>query len=84
MAEDVRKLDAGKWFSPKYKGTFVPTIAEMLDHLQGKAKVFFDVKRGTPVADLVKLIREKEYTDKSFFGLLMSRCCVNLSRWLLI
>ena len=67
MAEDVRKLDAGKWFSPKYKGTFVPTIAEMLDHLQGKAKVFFDVKRGTPVADLVKLIREKEYTDKSFF-----------------
>lgn len=66
-SEDVRKLDAGSWFSPKFAGTPIPTIAEMLDHLQGKAKVFFDVKRGTPVADLIKLVREKGYADKSFF-----------------
>lgn len=64
---DVRKLDAGSWFSPKYAGTPVPTIAEMLDHLQGKANVFFDVKRGTSVGDLIKLVREKGYSDKSFF-----------------
>lgn len=64
---DVSKLDAGAWFSSKYAGTPVPTIAEMLDHLHGKAKVFFDVKKGTSIEDLVKLVREKDYSDKSFF-----------------
>lgn len=66
-SEDVRKLDAGSWFSPKYAGTPIPTIAEMLDHLQGKANVFFDVKRVTPIEKLIKLVPEKEYSDKCFF-----------------
>ena len=67
LSEDVRKLDAGSWFGPQFAGLHVPTIAEMLDSLQGRAKVFFDVKRGTPIADLVTLVREKGFGDKSFF-----------------
>ena len=67
MAEDVRKLDAGSWFGPQFKGTPLPSIAEMLDYLKDKAYVFFDVKRGTPIPSLVKLVREKGFTDKSFF-----------------
>jgi len=67
LANDVRKLDAGSWFSPKYVGTPLPSIAEMLDYLQGKAYVFFDVKRGTPIPALVDLVREKGFADKSFF-----------------
>ena len=66
-AKDVRKLDAGSWFSPKFANTPLPSIAEMLDYLQGKAYVFFDVKRGTPIPDLVKLVRKKGFADKSFF-----------------
>ena len=46
LAADVHRLDAGSWFSPQFAGQHVPTIAEMLDSLQGRAKVFFDVKRG--------------------------------------
>ena len=67
LANDVRKLDAGSWFSPKYVGTPLPSIAEMLDYLQGRAYVFFDVKRGTPIPALVDLVREKGFADKSFF-----------------
>lgn len=67
LAMDVRKLDAGSWFNAIYKGARVPYIYEMLDHLQGRANVFFDVKRGTPIALLVKLVREKGFTNKSFF-----------------
>ena len=66
-SEEVRKLDAGSWFGPQFAGLPVPTIAEMLDSLQGKAKVFFDVKRGTPIPTLVSLVREKGFADKSFF-----------------
>lgn len=67
LAKDVCKLDAGAWFSHKYVGVSVPTIADMLDHLRGKAKVFFDVKRGTSVSQLVKLVREKGFAKNSFF-----------------
>lgn len=67
LASDVQKLDAGSWFGPQFAGLHVPTIAEMLDSLQGKAYVFFDVKRGTPIPALVNLVREKGFADKSFF-----------------
>ena len=67
LSEDVRKLDAGSWFGPQFAGLHVPTIAEMLDSLQGKANVFFDVKRGTPIPTLVNLVREKGFAGKSFF-----------------
>lgn len=67
LSEDVRQLDAGSWFSDKFAGTPVPTIDDMLDYLQDKAYVFFDVKRGTPITTLVNLVREKGFADKSFF-----------------
>lgn len=66
-SEEIDKLDAGKWFGKEYAGTHVPRISEMLDSLYGKASVFFDVKRGTPVADLVKLVRRKGFARNSFF-----------------
>lgn len=67
MSADIDKLDAGSWFNEKFTGTHVPKISEMLDSLRGKAKVFFDVKPGTPVATLAKLVRNKGFADKSFF-----------------
>ena len=67
LSEDIEKLDAGSWFASEYAGTPVPTIAEMLDTLKGKANVFFDVKRGTPVTSLVALVREKGFEKNSFF-----------------
>lgn len=66
-SEEVDKLDAGSWFGKEYAGTHVPRIAEMLDSLYGKAKVFFDVKRGTPVSDLVRVVRLKGFATNSFF-----------------
>jgi len=66
-SDDVRKLDAGSWFSAQFAGISVPTIAEMLDYLKGKACVFFDVKRGTPISALVDLVRQKGFASQSFF-----------------
>lgn len=66
-SEIINTLDAGSWFGPQFKGTPVPTIAEMLDALKGKAKVFFDVKRGTPIDKLVTLVRLKGFEKESFF-----------------
>lgn len=33
---DIRKLDAGRWFSPDYAGEPVPTLAEAMEYLTAK------------------------------------------------
>ena len=66
LSKDIEKLDAGSWFSSRFIGIHVPRIAEMLDTLQGKAHIFFDVKRGTPIKDLITLVRQKGYENKKF------------------
>lgn len=66
-SEIIEKLDAGSWFGPQFEGTPVPTVAEMLDTLKGKSRVFFDVKRGTPIDRLVNLVRQKGFERESFF-----------------
>lgn len=63
----IETLDAGSWFSDEYKGIKVPRISYMLDQLKGKANIFFDVKRSANVEDLIQLVREKGYTENSFF-----------------
>lgn len=66
-SSEIERLDAGSWFGPAFRGLKVPHIETMLDSLKGKANVFFDVKKGTPVADLVKLVRAKGFEKNSFF-----------------
>jgi len=66
-ADEINGLDAGSWFGSKFIGTRIPTIAAMLDHLKGRANVFFDVKPGTKVASLISLVRQKGYSKNSFF-----------------
>ena len=66
-SSEIERLDAGSWFGPAFRGLKMPRIETMLDSLKGKANVFFDVKKGTPVADLVKLVRAKGFEKNSFF-----------------
>lgn len=67
VSAEIDRLDAGSWFSPSYRGVKLPRIETMLDTLKGKAKVFFDVKKGTPVGELVQLVRQKGFEQQSFF-----------------
>jgi glycerophosphoryl diester phosphodiesterase len=42
--QQVRKLDAGSWKHPKYKGEPVPTIDDIADVVRGKAILMLDLK----------------------------------------
>ncbi len=66
-SEHILKLDAGSWFSEDYKGVGVPTVESLLDSLKGRAKVFFDVKRGTSVEKLVSMVEQKGFEEDCFF-----------------
>lgn len=65
-AEQIDQLDAGSWYNTQFSGLRVPTIAQMLDALNGRAYIYFDVK-DCYLPDLIQLVRDKGYTDRSFF-----------------
>ena len=56
---DLRKLDAGAWNNPKYRGAKVPTLAEAIDLINKGSVTLIEHKVGS--AELcVKLLREKK------------------------
>ena len=44
--EDLRRLDAGRWFGPAFAGERVPSLDELLDLVRGRALVLLEIKQG--------------------------------------
>ncbi len=66
--EEVRKLDAGSFFSSKYAGTKIPTLQEVIDLCKGKIKMNIEIKDSEESpnleAETARLIRENDITDE--------------------
>lgn len=43
---EIRKLDAGAWFGPEFQGEKIPTLAEVMDLVDGKHKLWIELKAG--------------------------------------
>ena len=41
---ELKKLDAGSWFSPEFKGESLPTLEEILMQIRGKISVNIEIK----------------------------------------
>ena len=41
---EIKQLDAGSWFNPKFKGARVPTFQEAIDLMRGKAGLYPETK----------------------------------------
>lgn len=65
-AAQIDRLDAGGWFSTRYRDEPVPRLDRFLYWIKGKAKVFFDVKRADLPA-LLALVTEVGLERESFF-----------------
>ncbi|MBG56192.1 MAG: hypothetical protein CL935_03565 [Deltaproteobacteria bacterium] len=44
---ELKKLDAGSWFSPEFKGESIPTLEEILLQIRGKISVNIEIKPET-------------------------------------
>ena len=42
--EQIRDIDVGSWFDPKFSAERVPTLAEVLEESRGKARVVIELK----------------------------------------
>ena len=41
---ELKKLDAGSWFSPKFQGEYIPTLEELLIKIRGRITVNIEIK----------------------------------------
>jgi len=60
--EEVQSLDAGRWFDNKFRAEPIPTLAEVIDLIEGEALLLIEVKvanRGIE-EEVVKIIKEKK------------------------
>ncbi|WP_421917932.1 glycerophosphodiester phosphodiesterase [Marinifilum sp.] len=44
----IQSLDAGEWFSPEFKDEKVPLLHEVLDCVNGQAKLIIEIKNNSP------------------------------------
>lgn len=67
----LRKLDAGAWFSPEFRGERIPTLAEGLEEVRGRVtRVYPEVKGYRELEDLdrmVRITRELEMLERTTF-----------------
>lgn len=63
--DEVRKLDAGRWFGAKFAKTRIPTLEEVLDLCKGKIQLNIEIKPNAATPDLeaetVRIIHEKGF-----------------------
>jgi glycerophosphoryl diester phosphodiesterase len=62
-AEELRSLDAGRWFEAKFTGTRLPLLSEALDLIQAGGVTLIERKGGDP-ATLVQLLRRRNLVNK--------------------
>lgn len=71
--DQLRKLDAGSWFGPAFRGEGVPTIAQILQLIaaesRGNVLLAVDLKAAGPGVDdeLVRLARDHQVLDRLLF-----------------
>ncbi len=61
--DEIRRLDAGQWFDPRFRGAKVPTLAEALDLIQKERVTMVERKTGSAAA-CIELLKKKDYLDK--------------------
>jgi len=61
--EQIRSLDAGSWFAPRFKGARVPTLPETLNFCKGRINIYLDCKDIDPIL-LVKEIKDAKMENQ--------------------
>ena len=66
---EIKKLDAGSWKSPKFKGERIPTLREALAIMPENAWIILDIKEEKELVEKVaEMIVEEDRLHQSLFG----------------
>lgn len=67
--EDLKKLDAGSWFSSEFKNEKIPTLKELLQWASGKIALNIEIKPEAATEDAVDGIEAKSIQLVKKFGM---------------
>jgi glycerophosphoryl diester phosphodiesterase len=56
---ELRRLDAGSWFAPTFRGTRIPTFAETIEALRGRAGLFIELKSPERYEGIERLVLDE-------------------------
>lgn len=56
--DDLTALDAGSWFSPRFKGEKVPTLEAILDRYEGRTGILIELKHPSIYPDIEEELAE--------------------------
>jgi glycerophosphoryl diester phosphodiesterase len=63
---DIKNLDAGSWFSPRFSGERIPLLSQALDVIETDTIVAVEVKsNGNVMADLHRTLESKGLVDRA-------------------
>ncbi len=65
--EELKRLDAGSWFSPEFAGTQIPTLEEFLKAFGHKAHLVLEIKDGKSTEKTFTLVRDLGLLNESTF-----------------
>lgn len=60
---ELRRLDAGRWFDPKFADTRLPTLMETIDAVCPQAVLMIE-RKGGDAATLVEMLRKRDLFDR--------------------
>ncbi len=63
-SDEIRKLDAGSWFSERFKEERIPTLDEFLTRFAGRIGLHFDAK-DIPPEDLLQALKKHDALDST-------------------
>jgi len=56
---EVQDLDVGSWFAPEFADERLPTLAEAVELLRGRAGLYLEIKGAPQMPDLVPMVLEE-------------------------
>jgi glycerophosphoryl diester phosphodiesterase len=69
--EEVKTLDAGSWFSEKFKGEPLPKLSDVIDSVRGKLKLNIELKNNGHEKKLeertIKVVKDKNFSGQCIF-----------------
>lgn len=81
--DEIRRADAGSWFSDKFRGERVPLLDEVIDLIPDNKWINVEIKHsygGRAEAGLVELLRRRKILDRVIVSSFDHRCMVRLKR----
>jgi glycerophosphoryl diester phosphodiesterase len=63
-AAEIQSLDAGSWFDPKYAGTKIPLLTNVLEVVHAAGGVTLIERKGGDAATCVKMLEEKKLINQ--------------------